>query len=127
MRWIGCRIGLNRVGSPNIEGVSNMALKRNRSNIINLNMIVASEDGKSGMTIDQTIINGQCAKVAFRVINCAKKSAAISLDHAAIRDLAEALQEVLATSDDQSRLIHFNFKGPDRFKQERALCVLFIV
>ena len=77
-----------------------MSLKRNRSNIINLNMIVASEDGKSGMTIDQIIINGKCAKVQFRVINGAKKSAAVSLDHAAIRDLAEALQEVLATSDD---------------------------
>ena len=46
-----------------------MALKRNKSNIVNLNLIVASEDGKSGMTIDQTIINGKCAKVAFRVIN----------------------------------------------------------
>ena len=76
-----------------------MALKRNKSNIINLNLVVASEDGKAGMTIDQTIINGKCAKVAFRVINGAKKSAAVSLDHAAIRDLAEALQEVLATSD----------------------------
>ena len=77
-----------------------MSLKRNRSNIINLNMIVSSEDGKAGMTIDQTIINGKCAKVQFRVINGAKKSAAVSLDHAAIQDLAEALQEVLATSDD---------------------------
>ena len=77
-----------------------MALKRNRSNIINLNMIVASEDGKGGMTIDQTIINGKCAKVQFRVVNGAKRSTAVSLDHAAIRDLAEALQEVLATSDD---------------------------
>lgn len=77
-----------------------MALKRNRSNIINLNMIVASEDGKSGMTIDQTIINGKCAKVQFRVINGAKKSGAVSLDHAAIRDLQDALAEVLATSDD---------------------------
>ena len=77
-----------------------MALKRNKSNIINLNLVVASEDGKAGMTIDQTIINGKCAKVQFRVINGAKKSAAVSLDHGAIRDLAEALQEVLATSDD---------------------------
>lgn len=77
-----------------------MALKRNRSNIINLNMIVNSEDGKSGMTIDQTIINGKCAKVQFRVVNGAKRSSAVSLDHDAIRDLAEALQEVLATSDD---------------------------
>ena len=77
-----------------------MALKRNKSNIINLNLIVASEDGKAGMTIDQTIINGKCAKVQFRVINGAKKSAAVSLDHGAIRDLQDALAEVLATSDD---------------------------
>ena len=77
-----------------------MSLKRNRSNIINLNLVVASEDGKSGMTIDQTIINGKCAKVQFRVVNGAKRSSAVSLDHGAIRDLAEALQEVLATSDD---------------------------
>jgi len=52
------------------------------------------------MCIDQTVINGKCAKVQFRVVNGAKRSSAVTLDHAAIRDLAEALQEVLATSDD---------------------------
>ena len=77
-----------------------MSLKRNRSNIINLNLVVSSEDGKAGMCIDQTVINGKCAKVQFRVVNGAKRSSAVTLDHDAIRDLAEALQEVLATSDD---------------------------
>jgi hypothetical protein len=52
------------------------------------------------MCIDQTVINGKCAKVQFRVVNGAKRSSAVTLDHGAIRELAEALQEVLATSDD---------------------------
>ena len=74
-----------------------MALKRNKSNIINLSLVVASEDGKTGMTIDQTILNGKSAPVAFRLINGAKKSGADKLDRQACQDLAEALQEILAT------------------------------
>jgi len=59
-----------------------MALKRNKSNIVNLGLVVSNEDGKAGMTIDQTILNGKSATVSFRLIN---------------GDLAEALQEILAT------------------------------
>ena len=72
-----------------------MALKRNKSNIVNLNLIVANEDGKAGMTIDQTILNGKSAAVAFRLINGAKKSGAVKLDRQACIDLVQALTEVL--------------------------------
>ena len=74
-----------------------MALKRNKSNIINLALAISNEDGKAGMTIDQTILNGKSAAVQFRLINGAKKSGAIKLDRQACLDLAEALQEILAT------------------------------
>ena len=74
-----------------------MALKRNKSNIINLNLIVANEDGKAGMTVDQTILNGKSAAVSFRLINGAKKSGAVKLDRQACEDPFEALQEILAT------------------------------
>ena len=74
-----------------------MALKRNKSNIVNLNLIVANEDGKAGMTVDQTILNGKSAAVSFRLINGAKKSGAVKLDRQACEDLYEALQEILAT------------------------------
>lgn len=74
-----------------------MALKRNKSNIVNLNLCVANEDGKAGMTIDQTILNGKSATVSFRLVNGAKKSGAVKLDRQACEDMLEALQEILAT------------------------------
>ena len=74
-----------------------MALKRNKSNIVNLNLIVANEDGKAGMTVDQTSVNGKAAAVSFRLIHGAKKSGAVKLDRQACEDLFEALQEILAT------------------------------
>ena len=74
-----------------------MALKRNKSNIVNLGLVVSNEDGKAGMTIDQTILNGKSAVVSFRLINGAKKSGAVKLDRQACIDLAAALQEILAT------------------------------
>ena len=74
-----------------------MALKRNKSNIVNLGLVISNEDGKAGMTIDQTILNGKSAVVSFRLINGAKKAGAVKLDRAACADLMEALQEVLAT------------------------------
>ena len=73
-----------------------MALKRNKSNIVNLALAISNEDGKAGMTIDQTILNGKSAAVSFRLVNGAKKSGAINLDRQACEDLAEALREVLA-------------------------------
>ena len=74
-----------------------MALKRNKNNIVNLALAVSNEDGKAGMTVDQTIINGRSATVAFRLINGAKKSGAVKLDRQACIDLVQALTEVLAT------------------------------
>ena len=74
-----------------------MALKRNKSNIVNLGLVISNEDGKAGMTVDQTILNGKSAVVSFRLINGAKKSGAVKLDRQACEDLAEALAEILAT------------------------------
>jgi hypothetical protein len=74
-----------------------MALKRNKSNIVNLALAIANEDGKAGMTVDQTIINGRSATVSFRLVNGAKKSGAVKLDRQSCEDLLEALQEILAT------------------------------
>jgi hypothetical protein len=74
-----------------------MALKIQRSNIVNLALAIANEDGKAGMTIDQTILNGKSAAVSFRLVNGAKKSGAVKLDRQACTDLLEALQEILAT------------------------------
>ncbi len=77
-----------------------MALKRQKSNIVNLFLAVQNEDGKAGMTIDQTILNGRSACVSFRTVNGGRKSAAVKLDRAAIVDLLEALTEVLETEGD---------------------------
>ena len=74
-----------------------MALKRNKSNIVNLGLVISNEDGRAGMTVDQTILNGKSAVVSFRLINGAKKSGAVKLDRQACEDLATALQEILAT------------------------------
>ena len=74
-----------------------MALKRNKSNIVNLGLVISNEDGKAGMTIDQTILNGKSAVVSFRLINGAKKSGAVKLDRQACEDLMVALSEILAT------------------------------
>ena len=74
-----------------------MALKRNKSNIVNLGLAISNEDGKAGMTIDQTILNGKSAVVSFRLINGAKKSGAVKLDRQSCEDLLEALTEILAT------------------------------
>jgi len=81
-------------------GVSIMALKRQKNNIINLAMMVTTEDNKAGVTIDQTILNGKSATVSVRLINGGRKSAAVKLDRGAILDLAEALGEVLKTDGD---------------------------
>ena len=74
-----------------------MALKRNKSNIVNLGLAISNEDGKAGMTVDQTILNGKSAVVSFRLINGAKKSGAVKLDRQACEDLMVALSEILAT------------------------------
>ena len=74
-----------------------MALKRNKSNIVNLGLVISNEDGKAGMSIDQTILNGMSAVVSFRLINGAKKSGAVKLDRQSCEDLLEALTEILAT------------------------------
>ena len=74
-----------------------MVLKRNKSNIVNLGLAISNEDGKAGMTIDQTILNGKSAVVSFRLINGAKKSGAVKLDRQACEDLMVAMSEILAT------------------------------
>ena len=73
-----------------------MALRRQKSNIVNIGMIVMNEDEKAGMTIDQTVLNGKSAVVAFRLVNGGRKSAAVKLDRQACEDLREALAEILS-------------------------------
>ena len=77
-----------------------MALRRQKNNIQNLNLIIANEDEKAGMTIDQTILNGKSAAVSFRLVNGGRKSAAVKLDRQACEDLLEAVTEILATDGD---------------------------
>ena len=77
-----------------------MALKRSKSNIVNLGLVISNEDGKAGMTIDQTILNGKSAAVSFRLVNGGRKSAAVKLDRQACVDLLEAVTEILATEGD---------------------------
>ena len=77
-----------------------MALKRQKSNIVNIGMVVLNEDEKAGMTIDQTVLNGRSAVVSFRLINGGRKSAAVKLDRQACADLLEAVTEILATDGD---------------------------
>ena len=72
-----------------------MAIKRVQSNIINLAFTVTSEDGIAGVQINQAIVNGVSAGVQFRTMTGARKSAQIALDTAALRDLQEALTEIL--------------------------------
>ena len=77
-----------------------MSLRRQKSNIVNLSLVVSNEDGKAGMTIDQTILNGRSACVSFRTVNGGRKSASVKLDRAACADLQIALTEILETEGD---------------------------
>ena len=77
-----------------------MALRRQKNNIINLALVIANSDEKSGMTIDQTILNDKCAGVSFRLVNGGRKSAAVKLDRQACVDLLEAVTEILETEGD---------------------------
>lgn len=72
-----------------------MAMRRTQSNIINLSFNITTEDGKAGVQLSQTILNGETHEVGFRTLNGARKSAQISLDVAALADLRDALTEVL--------------------------------
>ena len=74
-----------------------MALRRQKNNIVNLALVIANADEKSGMTIDQTILNDKCAGVSFRLVNGGRKSAAVKLDRQACVDLLEAVTEILET------------------------------
>ena len=76
-----------------------MALRRTQSNIVNVAFQVVTEDGKAGVNISQSIVNGVSAGVSFRTVNGARKSAAINLDRAALSDLQEALTEILAGTE----------------------------
>ena len=77
-----------------------MALRRQKSNIINIGMTVLNEDEKAGMDINQTVLNGRSAVVSFRLLNGGRKSAAVKLDRQACEDLREAIAEILAVEGD---------------------------
>ena len=73
-----------------------MALRKQQSNILNIAFSISTDDGKAGVQISQSIVNGVSAGVSFRTLNGARKSAAINLDGAALVDLQTALTEILA-------------------------------
>ena len=81
-------------------------MQRVVSNIQNLGVTITnapSEDKKvraGGIILDQTIVNGQSEGVSVRLINGAKKTAAVKLDKTALTDLLAAVQEVLATEEE---------------------------
>lgn len=77
-----------------------MALRRQKSNIVNIGFSVLTEDEKCGMSVDQTVLNGKSAVVSFRLLNGGRKSAAVKLDRQACEDLREALAEILAVEGD---------------------------
>ena len=72
-----------------------MAMRRTQSNIINLAFNITTEDGKAGVQLTQTVINGQTHEIGLRTLNGARKSAQINLDAGALADLRDALAEVL--------------------------------
>ena len=72
-----------------------MAIRKVQSNIINLAFTVTSEDGKAGVQINQSIVNGVSAGVQLRTLNGARKSAQIELDTSSLADLRDALTEIL--------------------------------
>ena len=83
-------------------------MKRVQSNIVNLGFHItnaAADDSKGrklktqGVEINQAVVNGQSAGVTFRTINGAQKSASITLDLEALKDLHTAVSEVLATGE----------------------------
>ena len=89
-------------------------MKRIQSNIVNVGFTImnqkqevkdgqgrtkATKQSKQGLEINQAVVNGTNAGVTFRTINGAQKSAAISLDQEALRDLLTAVNEVLAVND----------------------------
>ena len=80
-------------------------MQRVVSNIQNLGFTITnapSNDKKvraGGIILDQTLVNGQSEGVSVRLINGTKKTAAGKLDKAALTDLLQAVQEVLATEE----------------------------
>ena len=72
-----------------------MAIRKQESRILNLAFTVTNEDGKQGVSLTHTIVNGKSEGVGLRTINGAKKSALISMDRHALVDLQTALTEIL--------------------------------
>ena len=72
-----------------------MAMRRTQSNIINLAFAISTEDGKAGVQVTQTIINGESAAVGMRTVNGVRKSAEVKLDAQALTDLRDAITEIL--------------------------------
>ena len=76
-------------------------MKRTISNIENIAFTIMNEqsgDSKqkpAGITIDQTLVNGNSQGVSVRLINGKQRSAAVKLDRGALTDLVAALGEVL--------------------------------
>ena len=76
-------------------------MKRTISNIENIAFTIMNEQSgdpkqkPAGITIDQTLVNGNSQGVSVRLINGKQRSAAVKLDRVALTDLVAALGEVL--------------------------------
>ena len=83
-------------------------MKRVQSNIINLAFTITNQPAKDtkgrpmktqGVELNQAIVNGQSTGCSLRTLNGATKSAAIKLDEQSLRDLLDAVNEVLASAE----------------------------
>tara|TARA_B100001094_G_scaffold312117_1_gene348474 strand:+ start:4681 stop:4935 length:255 start_codon:yes stop_codon:yes gene_type:complete len=83
-------------------------MKRVQSNIINLAFTITNQPTKDtkgrpmktqGVELNQAVVNGQSAGCSLRTLNGATKSAAIKLDEQSLRDLLDAVNEVLASAE----------------------------
>ena len=87
------------------KSLGDTIMKRVVSNIQNLGFTIMnapSQDSKvkaGGIIIDQTLVNGVSEGVAIRLVSGTKKSAAVKLDKGALKDLLQAVQEVLAIEE----------------------------
>jgi|TARA_Y100000289_G_C3899651_1_gene138474 hypothetical protein len=80
-------------------------MKRVESNIVNLAFTITNQPAKDakgrpmkvqGLELTQAVVNGKSAGVSLRTMNGATKSSAIKLDEQSLRDLLQAVNEVLA-------------------------------
>ena len=80
-------------------------MKRVESHITNVSFRIENMHGegkkarKQGLEVAHAVVNGQSAGVSIRTINGGQKSAAVNLDATALKDLQDAVLEILAIDE----------------------------